>query len=234
VINLSKDIYLLSEIDLQEYNLGIIYPPTVKDVIRLKREGIEYFLAPFVYKYTPKNTEDSFFESLFMEEELEQILYLLSKALKTLYKTEDIKINMFQLETPSAIINNSNFDKLCEIIKDLFFIEELKSEARSIQVSKENQGLLEEFLELEKQQLKEEEEQNKKNQRTIHQIAVALASQMMWDYEAVLNMTYYRFRVTYESIIAIDNFRIFMQYKSSGQFDMKNEKQEYWMNIVGK
>lgn len=232
--------YLLSEIDLSEYGLGVISPLNTKEIIKIKEENLISVITPFLLEFQGNNSNLKLFNYLFNEdEEMNNILIQLLNSLKIIYRTDEVKFelddsNDINIIIADASINKNNYDKLCEVICKLFFIPDKNDEKRAIQVSEANRSVLEEYLRLEREHEKEMEEINKKNQKTLHQIVTIIASECFWDYEKVLNMTYYRLINTYMSMFNKDGWNIYMRYTTSGNFDMKNQKQEYWMDVVGK
>lgn len=232
--------FLLKEINFSEYGLGTIIPLIIKEIVELGEEKFNQFLVPFLYDLSHDTDEVKFFDYLFVnDEQLSRILEWLINSLKILYRTEKYEFvvddNKINIKISNAKINRDNFSKLCDIIREMYFIKlkDLKEE-QVIQVAEEHKAILEEYLRLKAQHEKEMEEQAKKNQVTTHQIITILASQCSWDYDRVLDMTYYRMIVTYMSIQQIDVYQTYLMYASSGQFDMKNQKYEHWLNIVGK
>lgn len=231
------DRYLLREIDLSNHNLGTIKQFSTKEIIQLGEEELKNFLFPFLFTIK----EENIFDYLFVRDEQAQIiLSALIMSLQKLYKTDDYKIDLDKQQRINIIIadakiNNSNFNLLCSIVRDIFFLnEKQEEESRSIQVSEENKAILEEYLRLEQEHKKEMEELNKKHAKTLHQVVTIVASQCEWDYDKVLDMTYYRLINTYTSIFKIDSYTTYMQYKTSGQFDMKNYNIKHWVDTVGK
>jgi hypothetical protein len=231
--------YLLTEIDLTEYGLGVITLPKVQDIINIGEQKINEFLTPFLIDY--KSTDEvKMFDLLFIDnEQMKNVVNQLAIALKVLYKSDAVKLaldetNNINIYVSDAIINRDNFDKLCDIVREMFFISKPQEEEnRTIQVAEENQAILEEYLRLEQQHQKDMEELNKNNHKGLHQIITIVASQCLWDYDKVLSMTYYRLINTYVSIFKIDSYTTYMQYVTSGQFDMKNHQQKHWTEIVG-
>ena len=67
----------------------------------------------------------------------------------------------------------------------------------------------------------------------LHQIITIVSSQCLWNYDHVLNMSYYQLWNSYISDIQKDQYETYMQYKVSPKFEVK-DSQKHWMNIVGK
>ena len=226
---------LLSEIDLSKYNLGTIYHLKVSDIIKLEEiqeRKLEDFLLPFLINLNEDNNINLFDLLFVQEEQFSTILLTLLDSLKIFYKTDKIEAYKdSHISINDAKIDRNNYNILCDVIREMFFIiKPQEKEPRIIEVSEENKALLEECLMHEKESEDRKKEQNKK---TLHQMITIVASKNQWDYEKVLNMTYYRFLNTCASILNIDNYTTYMRYATSGNFDMKDQKQEHWTEIVG-
>lgn len=254
---MDNSIFLLPEIDLTEYQLGKIEFLKVKEIINYGDDKLKELLLPFLYKLLDKTNEPLLFEMLLLDSEMSSKMI---KFLKIFYKTEHVEIicdenknlkimiinneiNNFILENPDKIeniqkyivvIDKNNFQKISEIICTSFFIFKPKDEEkRVIQVQKGNEAILEEFLRLQNQAKQEEQERNKKNEKTLHQIITIIASDCLWDYERVLNMNYYQLWNSYISDFQKHQYKDYMQYKVSPKFEVK-DSQKHWMEVVGK
>lgn len=228
--------FLLNEIDLQNDGLGIIKLLKTKEIIKLGEDGLNNLLTPFLYECNLEIDDVKFFDFLFLEDEqMKKVLDNLINSLKYIYKTDLIQVlqNIIIINS-QIILHRDNFDVLCKTIREMFFIKPEKKEDKKIEVKEENKAILEEYLRLEQEHQKEMEEQNKKNQKTLHQLVTIVASQRLWDYDKVLNMTYYRLINSIMSIFEIDNYQTFMQYATSGNFDIKNKNIKHWTDTVGK
>lgn len=237
--------YLLNTINLNEFDLGTIKPPTIAELLDINNNlenALFYILKPFLYELNIPNPEIKFFDVLFInDEQVEEILKELIVSLQILYKTKDFKFHIddetgMNILIADAKINRNNFDKLREIIYELFFLKKSQEEQeqRTIQVSEQNKHILEEYLRLEAQYKKEMEELKNKNKKTADQIMLIVASKCNWDYDKVFAMHYYQLITTYMSIVQIDNYETYLKFKSSGQFDMKNYNIKHWFETIGK
>lgn len=256
---MDNSIFLLPEIDLTEYKLGKIKFLTVKEIIKYGEDKIKELLLPFLYKLLDETNEPLLFEMLLLDSEMYGKMI---KFLKIFYKTEHVEmicdenknlklmvisneINNLILENPNkieniqkdiVIIDKNNFQKISEVICTSFFLFKPKSknkEKNVFQVREENKSVLEEYLELEKQHEKEEQERIKKNEKNLHQIITIIASQCLWDYEKVLNMTYYQLWNSYISGFQKEQYKEYLQYKTSPKFEIK-DNQKHWTEVIGK
>lgn len=245
---MSKEKYLLNKLDLSEFNLGVIIPLTVEEVLSLEcvvlYEDFTKFnnlLLPFV---TVVDIDKLFNYSYFgSDEEIRIVLVTLVESLKVLYRTEEIEVKYdkeynIEICISDVVINKSNFEILRKEVKGMFVIDpDIGETSKAIAVSEENRHILEEYLRLEEQYKKDMEEINKdknKNKTTLHQIVMVVASQCLWDYEKVMKMTYYRLINSYVSIFKIDEYETYIKHKASGQFDMKNYEVKHWGEVIGK
>jgi hypothetical protein len=238
--------YLQKEIDLDNYGLGKIIPLTGDEIISMGEEGFRDFLTPFLYKTAVQDDNIKFFDYLFCDDirinaQMNEVFIALVDSLKILYRTNEISINesfyYYSLVVGDARIDRDNFDKLCEIIREMYFLnqpEEEENDSRKLQVSEANKAILEEYLRLEQEYKKEQEELAKKNQKSLHQIVTIVASQCLWDFNKVLSMSYYQMIVTFMSIFQIESYTTYLKYVTSGQFDMKGKEQKHLSEIVGK
>jgi len=256
---MDNSIFLLPEIDLTEYKLGKIKFLTVKEIIKYGEDKIKELLLPFLYKLLDETNEPLLFEMLLLDSEMSGKMI---KFLKIFYKTDHVEmicdenknlkimiisneINNFILENPDkieniqkdiVIIDKNNFQKISEVICTSFFIFKPKkeeNEKRILQVKEENKEILEEYLRLQQQHEQEEQERKQKNDMNLHQIITIVSSQCLWNYDHVLNMSYYQLWNSYISDIQKDQYETYMQYKVSPKFEVK-DSQKHWMNIVGK
>ena len=255
---MNNAMFLLPEIDVSKYNLGKIKFLKVREIIHYGDDNLKQLLLPFLYQFFYEVNNPLVFESLLIDNDMSKKMI---DFLKFYYRTEHVKLvfdkdenpkimiisqelNKSILENPSdlydfnneiIIIDRNNFEKLSEIICiSLFIFKPKEEESQIIQVSEENKAILEDYLKLQTKAKQEEAERNKKNEENlIHQIITIVASNCGWDYEKVLNMTYYQLWNSYLSYIQIDQYQMYMQYKVSPKFEIK-DNQKYWMEVVGK
>lgn len=250
-------IFLLPEIDLTEYGLGIIKPLKVHEVVKYGDSNLKDLLLPFVYKFLDETNEPLLFEYMLLDTEIHKKII---SFLKILYRTEFVEqffdddknfklmiiskdINEAISKNPDdiekyrdeiVVIDKNNFALLSEVICTSFFIFKPKEkEKQVIQVQKGNEAILEEFLRLQEQARQEEQERLKKSEKNLQQVITIVASQCLWNYEKVLNMTYYQFWNSYISSIQENQYKEYIQYKVSPKFEVK-DSQKHWMDIVGK
>jgi hypothetical protein len=135
----------------------------------------------------------------------------------------------------SVMITHQNWDELSKLIKDLMHISNNKKEERKVTIEDEsNRELLEEYLRLKRRQEEEERKLAEKNRLTLHDIIIIVASDKQWDYDGVLDMTYYRLKCAYNTIMNKENYITNLMYHTSEKFDTSNMKIEHWTNSIRK
>jgi hypothetical protein len=254
--------YLLLR-EIERPNIGKIYSPIVRDILSLSDEELNNLILPFMLtlediklneEITDKieiklNRKFTIYDYLTsFKETIEDII----KALKYFYKTEEIHIyqtfeeicflinytlkdNGYFPMKDSVMITHENWDELSKLIKDLMHISNNKKEERKVTIDDEsNRELLEEYLRLKKRQEEEERKLAEKNRLTLHDIIIIVASDKQWDYDGVLNMTYYRLKCAYNTIMNKENYITNLMYHTSEKFDTSNMKIEHWTNNIRK
>jgi hypothetical protein len=251
---MDNSIFLLHEINLTKYRLGKVIPLKVSEIIKYGDDNLRDLLLPFAYKVFDETNEPMLFECLLFDSELSMKMV---NFLKIFYRTDYVEIpnskdrififnnnikdiildspeKLENFEDEIIIIDKNNFQKLSEVICTSFFIFKPKEkEKQVIQVQKGNEAILEEFLRLQERARQEEQKRIKENEKNLHQIITIIASQCLWDYKRVFNMTYYQLWNSYISGIQKDQYKEYIQYKVSPKFEVK-DSQKHWMDVVGK
>jgi cytochrome oxidase Cu insertion factor (SCO1/SenC/PrrC family) len=254
--------YLLLR-EIESPNIGKIYSPIVKDILKLSDKELNDLVMPFIVtlddiklnkevveeieaKLNRKFTIYDYLTSF--KETIQEII----KSLRYFYKTE--KVNIYQTfdgicflinyelsnndyipMKDCIIISRQNWDELCELIKNLMHLSNDKKEERKVTIDNEaNREILEEYLRLQKRQEDEERKLAEKNKLTLHDIIVIVASDKQWDYDGVLDMTYYRLKCAYNMIMSKENYKTNLMYHTSEKFDTSNLKIEHWANNIRK
>jgi hypothetical protein len=110
-----------------------------------------------------------------------------------------------------------------------------KEEERVVTVEhEENNEILQEYLRLQKQKREEDKKLAEKNALSLHDMVTIVASDCEWDWDRVLNMTYYRLVTSYKVIMGKDNWDTSMRYHTSYKFDTSNMKIEHWTDAIRK
>ena len=175
--------------------------------------------------------------------EKELLMTDLIESLKLLYKTDEVKLIMLKPNDINAIcisieviennenktyyINRDNYDDFANIILITLDInknivdEKIREELSEIEIKIEKRR-----REFEKKKAKREAELNKQNKNreeesiTLYDLAnyIIHADNSQFNYQNVLDLTIYQLKNTFNLYKQKENYKIFMDYKTSGQF----------------
>jgi hypothetical protein len=258
---MEKEKLLLTEIEAP--NMGTIYPPITRDIIKMSENKLDEMLLVFILKIEDLKLESNAIVNI--EKDIGRKLTILDylsgdidtrnsiiNSLKFIYKTEDVYFYTYDNDFSylvnytlldgyynpndnSVRINNDNWDELSDIVKRLMGISNANKEERKVTVEhEENRALLEEYLRLQKQAEEEKKKLEEKNKLSTHDIITIVAKDCHWDYDKVLDMTYYRLINAYRSIMSDDNYRVSLMYHMSEKWDTGNMKIEHWIDAIRK
>jgi hypothetical protein len=234
--------YLMGvDIDLREFGLGIIYQPKFKDFIDNKITIEEFYLPFLANELIMSSVEDkenvlkikdgfgalSFFLK-FSARKFEN-LENFKKALVMMYKNNDVVIKKDSICIGDVIINNDNFDMLCEIVIEMMKVDKTKIKANS---NKRPMTKLEKEL---VRRRREYEKRIKKKEKgmTILDIANIVSNSYTFKYEDVLGMTIYQILNSYEILMIRESHEIEILYKISPKFEYKKDsKNEHWTQKI--
>lgn len=241
---MDKEKLFLREIDLGK--LGLIYLPTVREILTIGQDIFYSLLLPFLCDEEDLENSKGInkYDFLTQGKELDR-LYL---ALNFLYKPNEIKFadGIFMIVVKDitgqngqrvTFINKNNFDDLCKVVRmTINYTGKEKEQKREVTIqNEENRAILEEYLRLQEQAKKEQEEQAKKNTISLSEMITLVASDCNWDYDRVLDMTYYRFINAYRMIITRDKNKISLKLNCSEKFQTQEGwSPEHWIESVRK
>lgn len=228
---ISLETYYLSGLPIKlENKLGKIYQPTIKYLIENDIDSVD-FIKPFyicridLIENADKELKD--FDIFFSQQK--ELLNELIKRLKILYRTEDIEVK----ESIRAIIvddrfliNRDNYTYLADIVLEMMYATREKPKKKEVKYT--NPYLQETWEKLQKYR----EQQEKKNELQIADIMNMLIHMGDgFDYDKVLNLTYYQMMNSYITLRIKDGYKEFMMYKTSGQFNIEKDIKN-WMSEV--
>ena len=214
----SLEHYLLTGIPIKTKELGTIHQPTINELIS-NGFSIEEFDLLFL-----KADDDNF---LFKDSK-ESSLYRLVNCLKLLYNTNNIKLSYGEQTIyidNNIEINRNNFTKLADIVLEIFQTSKpVKSNNKPKYKDKYRQQLWEKLE-------RKRAEEAKKNSLTIADIInIVVHTNGYTSYKEVCNMTYYQLLNTYKTMLEIISYNEYLMFKSSGQFEMKQENKHWTSN----
>lgn len=221
-------------ITLENY-LGIIYQPTLKEIID-KGISIEDIYFPFTLDKELCVGENGIFETLLLlhiTRQDTQIIEKLKRSLRILYKTDDVELN---LNTQTIVIdkkytlNASNYDYLCKVVADIFMVNLFQIQKKYDEIRKENNR---EKSELEKklERLRKKSAERRKNRGDTFDI-IDMSNYLIHNsesctYESVLNMTVWQIKNSFSLYNKKENFDMEKRYRTSGNFKI-NEEFKHW------
>lgn len=253
---LDYELYFMSglPIDLSDKMLGIIYQPRVKDFIFNKMD-IPYFSHPFLFDkgmlLNKKDSIDDLIKDLgklgfliiynditSVDSEKEGVLDLLVKALKILYRTDNVVV----MKTISKIIidgkiiiGDEELEFLSELVVEMLRIdkEDMLKKIEDKSKQDEQDALMNEF-ERRAKEYSEKSGKNKKEFTIMDMVNVIVHSQGIIDYDRVFDMTVYQLRNSYETLIRKEMFNINLMHRISPNFKPSDDLKlwEEDVNIV--
>lgn len=190
-----------------------------------------------------KNFDVFLYQLLKKVPEEELLITDLIESLKILYKTDEVKLIMLKPNDINAIcvsidvmennekktyyINRDNYDDFANIIlitldmSENIVDEKIRKELSEIEIKIEKKK-----REFEKKKAKREAELRKQNKDkeeesiTLYGLAnyIIHADNSQFNYQSVLDLTIYQLKNTFNLYRQKENYKIFMDYKTSGQF----------------
>lgn len=230
------------------HGLGTIYQPKLKDFfIYPYNNFVRSFNMRKEYIYEddkiPENIEnfDIFFLFLALVNDnptLAEYIKDLLKSLCLLYKCENDEVRIkedttkkglerFYIEIQKKyILDRHNYDYLCVTIMNMLNNE--------IQV-KENGEMSEIEKKIAKARAKFEKEHKKEKKEEGYNIFdlanyIIHADNSIYNYETIQELTIYQIKNTYKLYQLKESYNLFMDYKTSGNFDIKEDRPHWFFN----
>lgn len=231
--------YFITGLPINLGDMGIIYQPTIEELLTIgftNKEIVQPFLLNIGLLVEDENSEIlkvlKDFDMFFLASN--GMLEVLIKSLAILYKTNNIKVSEDKrLEDKKIIIEDkffidrNNYDKLSEIILQMFFVERPKKQ--------EEEKV---YLPTEKHKQIWQKMQNKKKKKALKEqmnlcdiINVVCHGNTFIPYEQVRKFTYYQLINSYKTLMKIENYKEFTQFKLSPKFEVKNDM-KHWITEV--
>lgn len=236
MINVPRNVLLFGLPIQLEHELGTIYQPIIKDfnsfdlnkLVRSFNIKKETF---FDIGKVPEGLKDF---DLFFIESLSFLLEDLLKSLSLLYKCklEDMKLTVIEgypvLTTSDKkfVLHRENYAYLCKIISIMLDIEYVETDEKG------------EMTEIEKiiaeRRAKWEREHPKKEEDgySIYDLIdyVLHADGTTYTYDSIQELTIYQVKNTSKLYSKKESYKLFMEYKTSGQFNIEEEKPHWFFD----
>lgn len=217
-------------------DMGLIHQPKVDMLLKTGIE-LDTLLMPFcvsidILELTPEEKESlKNFDLLFLqhfqkdESEKRSLLEMLCDALKILMRTNHININFDEMcinINESGRLDRYNFDVLVDVMFPLLHREKPKQE-KKVQYTKKQQEIMDKLN-------KRRQAKAKKNETKIEDMlnVVIHGGNSFISYKEVVQFTYWQLVNSYVSITTIDGYKEYLAYKSSGQFEIKDQV-DHWI-----
>lgn len=223
--------YYLSGLPIPlQYNLGKIFPLNIRYMFE---NNIDYdeFVRPFLiridlfdFKVDGLCDFDLFFSSF---NESDELLNLLIDKLKILYRTDNVKaISSIRIiiVNDKIMINRENYTYLADVALEMMYATKIKP--KKTQSKYKNKYLQATWEKLQKYRKKEEE---KKSLQLSDILNTLIHISNNFDYDKVLNLTYYQVMNSYITLTKKIGYDEFMMYKTSGQFKIE-QNVKHWSN----
>lgn len=245
------------DIPLEEFGLGTIKQPKIKDFLS-KDIAIENFYDSFiVIDYVVGTSKDKSLTTLkdkfgrfalftYICEKTNKYSNIqdLINKINFLYGVDNatfdgtsivIKGVIEDKENPGEfkdlVINNDNFDKLCDVVLEMNKIN--KSDIKFDNEEDLYKDLSSEMIEAKRKFLeRNKKKKNKDDSLSMLDIANIVIHSKSIDYEIVENMTLYQLKNSFEVLNIKESFDVSTLYRISPKFDMSKEKYEHWTGKI--
>ena len=223
--------YYITGLPINLKELGVIYQPTIKELLLIEMTNKEVVQPFLLHKGIVLGDEDDElrrvlknFDLFFLSER--NLLDSLIISLKILYKTENVLLcdnNVLEQQSiivdDNIIINRDNYDKLADVVLGMFVAERpKKQEEEKVNLPTEKHRKI-----WEKMQKSKARKQLKAQMNLCDIINIVCHGSKFFTYKDIVDFTYYQLVTSYKTIMNIDNYNEFTQYKLSTKFDIKTD-----------
>lgn len=237
--------YLLSGYPIELDTLGKIYQPKLKELYDKKMDYFELIIPFILLEKVSLKSENTKFQILSQFQLINKIPDLLIEGtnnivsiytklidtLKFLYKTDDIewvevanRKGILIRQEDACLIYENNFDKLCDVIFDMFCVDKKKIiEEETKELSDIEKYILEKRKEL-------EEKRPKKNESPLLTMInyVAHVNETSYDLFNVYNLTIYQLEHVYETYQKKESYNAYLKVKLTGM-SKDDDKVKHWL-----
>lgn len=243
---------LLFGLPIEIPNMGTVYPPKLKDFFN---KNFEYGRFKRIFSIRKEIYLDENSKNYDELKDFDLIVLLnmsgdLIEGLKMLYKTDEVKFETPKHDDINSIkisikvddniyyIDRNNYTKFADIILIILHEgrniadEEIKKELSEIELKMERKK-----REFEKKKAQREAEIRKKNNQednvvTLYDLAnyIIHADGSNFDYQSVLDLTVYQIMNTFNLYKQKENYKLFMDYKTSGNFQIEDKMNHWFFN----
>lgn len=231
--------YLITGLPINLGKMGVLYQPTIEDMLMkgiTNKEIIQPFLVHIGLLIKDENSELfgilKNFDLFFLEKN--NLLTSLKSSLSVLYRTDNIRTsddklleNKKIIIDDSFIIDRDNYDDLTDVVFKMFFAQRpTKSEEEKVNLPTEKHRKIWETMQNKKKKKALKEEMN-----LCDIINVVSHGSVFIPYEQIRRLTYYQLLNSYKTIMKIENYKEFTQFKLSPKFEIKSDM-KHWVTDV--
>lgn len=226
----TKELLSGKNIDLREFNLGIIKQPKVQTFIEVV-DSIEFIKPFYMVRYWNNNGAFEEVEMPFniyytLSQKNKSLLVDLILYLMILYDTKDIKLKncgdkgysifIKSQDNIESFIDDSNFNILSKIVLEIMYYDEPKKE-----IKQKIEGSAEDIALFEKYEKEYKEKQMKKNAIYFEEIVRQVIHTRKTTYEEIKNWTAWQLQDTYKSMKAMEDCELAWKLAIAGAYKGK-------------
>lgn len=232
----TKELLSGKDIDLREFNLGIIKQPKIQTFIEVV-DNIEFIKPFYMVRYWNNNGAFEEVEMPFniyytLSQKNKSLLVDLMLYLMILYDTKDVKLKncgdkgysifIKSQDNIESFIDDSNFNILSKIVLEIMYYDEPKKE-----IKEKIEGSAEDIALFEKYEKEFKEKQNKKNAIYFEEIVRQVIHTRKITYNEIKKWTVWQLQDAYRSEKAMENYRLTWKLAMVGAYKGKNIPEWY-------
>ena len=240
------------DIDLSQYNLGVIYQPSIRELLENSMTNLDFINPIYIIEKTYLDMHQNVDEELLTRFDLMySIDYLIKdngifnkfkKILCMIYRVESEEILFIEasdvtktsifIKSRDVVLNCNNYEKLADIIFEMFYVDKkdfLKEDEDEVWVEKTGSKKEREMIEYFKN--KKRKKQQKDSMSLADYINVVCHIKNFTPYKEVVNLTFYQLMNSYKSLVHFDRYKEELGYRWSFKFNFK-DSQKHWSEYI--
>lgn len=237
--------YLLSGFPIELDTLGKIYQPKLKELYDKKMDYFELIIPFILLEKVSLKSENTKFQLLSQFQLINKIPDLkfegtnniasiytkLIDTLKFLYKTEDVewvevanRKGILVKQEDACLIYENNFDKLCDVIFDMFCVDKKKI------IEEENKELsdIEKYILEKRKELEVKRPKKNKNPLLTMINYVTHVDETRYDLFNVYDLTIYQLQHIYNTYQKKESYNTYLKVKLTGM-SKDDDKVKHWL-----
>lgn len=230
--------YYITGLPIRTKELGIIHQPTIEEILSAgltEKQIVQPFLLhlDLIIKEQDEELKKVLmnFDLFFITQS--ELIGSLMKSLVFLYRTENVVLsNDKTLEDKkiivddNIIINRYNFDSLADIVLGMFCTQRPSvEEEEKVNLPSEKHKKI-----WEKMQKRKKKKALKNQMELCDIINIVSHANGFIAYREVIKLTYYQLITSYKTMMHMESYKEFTQFKLSPKFDIQSDV-KHWMNL---